>query len=63
MSNHICKLLDTKKHELSVKILRAEVSKDKFEEQWFLVNEHRRTAESIIYCPYCGIKLDNKVSE
>ena len=55
-NEHLCEVLKNGKHNLRVLTLTLADGKM----QWFLVNDKTRFAECVLYCPYCGQKLEPK---
>jgi len=53
---HLCEVLKNGKHNLRVLTLTLADGRM----QWFLVNDKTRLAECVLYCPYCGLKLEPK---
>ena len=55
-SEHLCEVLKKGKHDLRVLTLTLADGRT----QWFLVNDKTMAAECVLYCPYCGLKLEPK---
>lgn len=50
---HLCGLLENGKDEITIQTLERKTG-------WFWIDWENRKAHQIMYCPYCGEKLESE---